>query len=107
MEAIYIASPYTIGDKEANVRAQIECADKLLNMGFYPYVPLLNHYQDMYCPRPEEDWIQQDFYWLAKCNYVLRLPGDSKGADREVRLAEELGIPVFYNLETLIERMAK
>lgn len=36
---------------------------------------------------------------LALCDGVLRLPGDSKGADNDVRIATERGIPVWYRLE--------
>ena len=36
---------------------------------------------------------------LALCEAVLRLPGDSKGADNDVRIARERGIPVYYRLE--------
>ncbi|MBZ7920805.1 DUF4406 domain-containing protein [Ensifer adhaerens] len=36
---------------------------------------------------------------LALCDAVLRLPGDSKGADNDVRIARERGIPVYYSLE--------
>ncbi|MBC2775334.1 DUF4406 domain-containing protein [Rhizobium sp. AQ_MP] len=36
---------------------------------------------------------------LALCGGVLRLPGASKGADNDVRIANERGIPVWYRLE--------
>ena len=36
---------------------------------------------------------------LQLCDAVLRLPGQSKGADNDVRLATERGIPVYYNLD--------
>lgn len=36
---------------------------------------------------------------LQLCEGVLRLPGDSKGADNDVRIAKERGIPVWYRLE--------
>ncbi|WP_429807918.1 DUF4406 domain-containing protein [Ensifer sp. B1-9] len=36
---------------------------------------------------------------LALCDAVLRLPGDSKGADNDVRIARERGIPVYHRLE--------
>ncbi|MBS0639960.1 MAG: hypothetical protein U1E70_16420 [Acetobacteraceae bacterium] len=32
---------------------------------------------------------------------ILRLPGDSTGADNDVRLAQERGIPVYYRLEDI------
>ena len=36
---------------------------------------------------------------LQHCDGVLRLPGDSNGADQDVRIAEERGLPVWYRLE--------
>ena len=36
---------------------------------------------------------------LALCDGVLRLPGASQGADNDVRIARERGIPVWFRLE--------
>jgi hypothetical protein len=36
---------------------------------------------------------------ITRCDAVLRLPGESKGADEDVRLATELGLSVYYRLE--------
>ena len=36
---------------------------------------------------------------LEICDAVLRLPGESKGADNDVHLARERGIPVYFKLE--------
>ena len=33
------------------------------------------------------------------CDAVLRLPGASTGADNDVRLAKERGIPIYYSVE--------
>ncbi len=38
---------------------------------------------------------------LKFCDAVLRLPGDSKGADNDVKIARERGIPVFHNLNEI------
>ncbi len=38
---------------------------------------------------------------LQHCDAVLRLKGTSKGADNDIRLAQERGIPVYYNLEDI------
>ena len=35
---------------------------------------------------------------LQHCDAVLRLPGDSKGADNDVRIAGERGIPVYFDI---------
>lgn len=36
---------------------------------------------------------------LEKCDAVLRLEGASQGADEDVRIAKERGLPVYYRLE--------
>ena len=36
---------------------------------------------------------------LARCDAVLRLPGESTGADQDVAVARELGLPVYHRLE--------
>ena len=36
---------------------------------------------------------------LAHCDAVLRLPGESAGADQDVAIALERGLPVYHRLE--------
>lgn len=36
---------------------------------------------------------------LARCDAVLRLPGASTGADQDVAIARERGLPVYFRLE--------
>lgn len=36
---------------------------------------------------------------LSKCDAVFRMEGASKGADEDVRIAKERGLPVYYRLE--------
>ncbi len=36
---------------------------------------------------------------LEKCDAVLRLDGESKGADEDVRIAKERGLKIYYRLE--------
>jgi hypothetical protein len=38
---------------------------------------------------------------LRHCDAVLRLPGESRGADRDVEIARERGIPVYTSLEEI------
>jgi hypothetical protein len=35
---------------------------------------------------------------LSHCDAVLRLPGPSKGADEDVRLARARGLPVYFDI---------
>lgn len=99
---VYVASPYTLGDQATNVGIQIKAGNLLLDNRIAPVVPTLNHFMQIQQSRHEEDWMQMDFAIVSRCDAVLRLPGESKGADREVALAHELGIPVFYSIEDCI-----
>lgn len=36
---------------------------------------------------------------LRQCDAVLRLPGESTGADQDVAIARERGLPVYYRIE--------
>lgn len=38
---------------------------------------------------------------IERCDAILRLEGASKGADNDVRLAHERGIPVYYRMEDI------
>ena len=38
---------------------------------------------------------------IERCDAVLRLPGNSKGADEDVRRARERGLPVYTRLEEI------
>ena len=98
---IYIASPYTKGDQAENVRRQLEVADKLMSMGHTPFLPLLSHFQHLCFPRPYEDWMRVDLEWLYCCDALLRLDGESEGADREVEEAEAASMDIYYSLEQI------
>lgn len=95
---VYVAGPYTSNPDECTAKA-IEIGNQLLDMGHEPFVPHLAHYWDtLHTSRPYEDWMRLDLSWLRVSDAVLRLSGSSSGADREVSLARELGIPVHYNI---------
>ena len=38
---------------------------------------------------------------IERCDAILHFPGASKGADNDVRLAHERGIPVHYNTDEI------
>jgi len=38
---------------------------------------------------------------IDRCDAILRLPGESKGADNDVRLAKARGIPVYERIEDI------
>lgn len=99
IQYIYVAGPITKGDQFLNIRNGISIGDTLLKEGFTPFVPHLTALWHMIHPGDYEDWMCWDLAWLDKCDSLLRLPGESTGADREVERAEQRGIPVFYLLD--------
>jgi hypothetical protein len=38
---------------------------------------------------------------ITKCDAVLRMPGESKGSDNDVKVAHQLGLNVYYQLEDI------
>lgn len=119
---IYIATPISVGDLCENVNRATEAFLKLVKAGYSPFNPALSVYSKPAvfhdCPcydrvvvcqatvsgHPDlthEDWMQVDLSWVSVSDAVLRLPGESKGADREVALATELGILVCHSVEEL------
>lgn len=38
---------------------------------------------------------------LEKCDAILRIEGESKGADQDVRIAKERGLKVYYHLNEI------
>lgn len=41
---------------------------------------------------------------LEHCDAVLRLPGESRGADQDVAIARERGLPVYFSLDEIPAR---
>lgn len=99
---IYIAGPYTKGDVVMNVRAAVEAAEEVIKIGYMPYVPHLSHLWHCMSPHDIDYWYRLDNEWLKRCDALVRLPGESSGADAEVRLADSLGIPVFDSVNDLM-----
>jgi hypothetical protein len=99
---IYIAGPITKGDYISNIRQAVNAAHALRERGWYPFVPHLCALWELVSPRPYEDWLEQDFAWLDVCDALLRLPGESPGADREVARARQAGKLLYFNLEDVI-----
>lgn len=98
---VYIAGPYTKGDVAQNVRNAILAADHLIGEGHVPYIPHLTHFWHLLSPKPYEFWIDYDLLWLEKCDCILRLQGESAGADMEVVEATRLGKPVYHSIRDI------
>lgn len=110
MIRIYVSGPIGALDegRPARIRAAIDAGAALLRAGFAPFVPHLwaaamqDHEVSADALAGYEHWMAYDLDWLAACVAVLRLPGDSPGADREVAVAKGNGVPVFYSTKEVI-----
>ena len=111
MIKVYIASPCTKGDQLRNVGVAIEMFAKLLRMGFNPFCPHSHTYASrkrwempLFFPQEWFTYMAADLEWLKVCDCVLRLEGESEGADLEVKTAKENDIPVYYTFEQIWAR---
>jgi len=102
MIRVYVAGPYSKGDPVINVRTAIDAANRLLELGYAPYIPHLTMFWHLVYAQPYEKWLELDFEWIKQCDILLRLPGESSGADREVVVALENGLDVYYSIEDII-----
>lgn len=110
---ILIAGPYRSGTgddpalMEQNLRMLEAVALPLFRAGHIPLIgewlalPLL---REAGSKRPGDAIYDQILYPIAnrlltRCDGVLRLPGASKGADEDVRLANERGLHVWFSLD--------
>jgi hypothetical protein len=113
---ILIAGPYRSDTNDnpelmaENLRKMEEAALPIFRAGHIPVIgewfalPLLKQAGSK---RPGDEAYQEISYpvsrrILAKCDAILRISGESKGADEDVRVAKEHGIKVYYQLEDII-----
>ena len=97
---VYIAGPYsapTPEETQANVDRAIDAGNRLMDAGLRVRVPHLSHYQHARKPRPYREWMDIDADEVRRCDILLRLEAASPGADEEVQLARERGMPVYFS----------
>lgn len=100
---VYIAGPYTGGDPVLNTRRAVEAAEAVIATGHTPFVPHLTHLWHLISPHAVEFWYDYDLEWLAVCDCIMRLPGESPGADAEVKEGRARGLAI-YTLEEFLAR---
>ena len=110
---ILIAGPYRSGtnDDSTLMRKNLDRLESvalpLFRMGHIPMIgewvalPLLPLAGSK---KPGDEAYEEILYpaakrLLTKCDAVLRLKGESKGADEDVRIAKERGLKIYYRLE--------
>jgi hypothetical protein len=93
---VYVAGPYTKRNVMTNINNAIWVGDWILSQGFIPFIPHLTGFWELILSHDYETWMEYDLEWLKVCDALLRMSGESEGADREVEVAMSFGIPVFY-----------
>jgi len=101
-EFVYIAAPYTKGNVSRNVVTALWAGKILTELGYYPFIPHLYHFWDLIHPQDYEFRMKLDQAWMTRCGRLLRLPGDSSGADAEAAQMAALGRPVYYGLRDFL-----
>jgi hypothetical protein len=116
---VYVAGPISRGNLVENIRHAHEAGMALLKAGLSPIVPHSNcfwgnltkggyHLPSAFVPEilpagtTHEDWYGADAELVRRSDAVLRLPGESVGADGEVALARMIGLLVFKTVEDVI-----
>lgn len=99
---VYVAGPMT-ADPFGCVRQSLPAFALLRRLGAVPFCPQWSVIAEIAEARPYEEWLAYDFDVIRNAAALLRLPGESAGADREVALAHELGIPVFHGSDPALE----
>lgn len=96
-KVVYIAGPIT-GGKLGHIQVQpvveaIQLYYSLIEGGFVPICPQLSVLADFTDPGrlTYEQWLELDFRYIDLCDAVIRVPGESPGADREVEYARSKG----------------
>lgn len=104
---IYISGPLTSsGNVLENIERAMNAARMLIDNGFAPFCPHLTYHVDPGETIPHSVWMEAELPWLTMAHAVLRLPGESVGADIETDQARKLGIPIFHSIKALAEHYA-
>ncbi len=94
LKRIYISGPITKGNRSLSFYQACEAQRLLLLAGYAVLNPMLSIQHPDGSNIDWEVWIDSDLAWVECSHLVLRLPGESKGADVECKFAADHGIPV-------------
>lgn len=116
---VYLAGPISKGDLTENVNQATEAFVQLAKAGLAPFCPQWSVYskpckakgsgvqclgtQNGNSEMVHSDWLGVDIPWVEVSDVVLRLSGESIGADAEVAHAKKSSIPVFESVAEVIE----
>lgn len=98
---VYIAGPYTGGQWGENIQNAVIAGQTVYEVGHIPFIPhtMTGLWSALY---PNNRWITFDLKWVEVCDALIRLPGESEGADSEVRFARHNDIPVHFGVDQFL-----
>ncbi len=100
---IYLATPMTKGEWVTNWDKCLIIADRLRIKGYAPYPPVVSWSWQQHTRYTPEEWLQYDFNLILVSDGVLRVNGDSAGADREMDFAVRHNINTYWSEHELYQ----
>lgn len=113
MKKVYVAgamSADNILEMLENIHDGVKIGGEILSKGFAPFVPHLDVFfkiqggKDLQIPM--EYFYGYTMEFLKACDVVLVCPNwqNSKGTLAEINMAKELNIPVYFDIDEMIEK---
>ncbi len=104
MKRIYVAGPLGPNDpgRALRIHSAICIGRELLELGHAPFVPHAFAATGIDGSASYEQMMSVCFAFLSTCDVLLRIPGASPGADREVVYAEAHGIAVCHSIAEVL-----
>lgn len=104
---VYISGPITpLGGHSVaeNIQQGVDALMALTRMGIPAISPHATAAHGDAFSMPYELWMAYDFAMIRRCTHLLMLPRweTSSGCQREVRYAYDLGLPIAYNVPSLL-----
>lgn len=82
---LYVAGPYIRPDPVENTHRAIRVGEAIYDLtNWVPIVPHVTMLWHLVSPHEVDYWYEYDLHVLRRCQAVVRLPGASTGADREM-----------------------
>jgi nucleoside 2-deoxyribosyltransferase len=107
LKLVYVSCPITLGNKNHNWFQAAEAQVALMKAGYAVHNPA----HAIMLPESSniswETWLIMDEAIIDRCDLVVLLPGESKGAERECAYAASKGIPVMPLSEALMRATAQ
>lgn len=95
MKRVYLSGPISLGDQMHNFHMAATAQRDLMEAGYAVLNPMLTMKHPAAKEIPWDLWIAGDLPWVEVADLLIRLPGESVGADLEVRHAVKHNIPVY------------